>query len=268
MATGLYARVGKRFPNSAVAGQTGAGALESQGGSYNPAHGQDVTGDVSSTLPGFQPEPVAEPDVLILDGAFGLPGGTNPDETPDTHAAPFPGWAGSYAPSEELDALHQSSMDIHSADFGALDPRMNSSDAEAQPDFDIGQVDSPGASVLQPVGGQLRFMGGFDATQGYGGGADGPGGTNSYGFANVKRTYIRGANPQPMSYLDPAERPFIVPQASGTFTPTDDVQGPSPVGTFINAPGINYDAPSAYQPAPEPETLQTPLVEAPVGHGW
>lgn len=268
---GLYDRVAARgFPVSVTTPEmTGAGAQESQGTWLEP---QDLTqSDPSAyvTLPGYDAaSSLPAPDVLIIDGAFGLPGGTSDDQTPFTHAAPWPGWAGSYAPSQELFDLHESSVLVHSEDFGSLVPRMTSPASTAEPTLSIEQINSGGENELQPVTGQLAAMGGYDATQGYGGGGDGPGGTNSYGFSDVRRTYIRATDPQPMGYVDPAERPFVVPQASGSFEQTDEVVGEPGAGSYWSGGDIPYNLPSAYEPPPDPATLQSPLSSAPISAGW
>lgn len=268
---GLYDRVAARgFPVTVTTSEmTGAGALASQGTALAP---QDLTQSDPGkyvTLPGYAAAgALPPPDVLILDGAFGLPGGTSGDETPFTHAAPWPGWAGSYAPSQDLYDLHAESVLIHAQDFGSLAGRMNSPASTAEPALDVNTFASPGENELQPVSGQLQAMGGYDATQGYGGGGDGPGGTNANGFADVRRTYIRATDPQPNGYVDPAERPFTVPQASGSFEPTDAVVGEPGAGSYWSGGDISYNLPSAYEPPPEAGTLTAPLASAPVSGGW
>jgi hypothetical protein len=70
-----------------------------------------------------------------------------------------------------------------------------------------------------------------------------------------------------MAYLEPAERPFNVPQGGGTYIPTDAVTGPEPWAGFNAADGLSYNDPSAYQATPEPATLKQPLTEA-TAWGW
>lgn len=259
---GLYDRVQSRgFPSSVVAGQTGAGALESQGSALDP---QDLTlSDPSAytTLPGYEPEPVAGLDIPLLEGTWGISGaGTNPDRTPRTHAAPSPGWAGSYDDPELL-TVRENSARIHSVDFGALAPRMHSSAAIAEPELDIWSSNDPGENVLQPLSGQIRAMGGYDTTQGYDL-------RNRYGFDAGHRERLTASDPQPMSYLDPAERPFVVPQASGSFTPTDAYWGPEPYATYLDAGNLNATDPTAYQVPAAPTTAPAPPSGGPVGAGW
>jgi hypothetical protein len=268
---GLYDRTASRgFPVTAVTGElTGAGALESQGGPLPPQDLSQSDPGRYVTLPGYTPsQSVPAPSVPLLDGTWGLPGGTSPDQTPGTHAAPWPGWAGSYAPSPELYALHEESLLIHARDFGALAGRMTSPASAAEPEWDIESFRDSGQDALQPVTGQLAAMGGYDATQGYGGGGTGPGGVNSHGFSDVRRTYIRGADPQPQAYVDPAERPFVVPQASGSFEQADEVVGEPGAGSYWDAADVSYTDPSPYQPPAQPAMLTVPLSAAPVSSGW
>jgi hypothetical protein len=254
---GLYDRVASRgFPSPGVVdGQTGAGALDSQGHPVDPSHG-DMSlypGGGSQTLPEYDLEGAAAPvGVPVLDGTFGLPGGSleDIDVTPRTHAAPGPGWAGSYAPSADLDQLHENSADIHSADFGALANRRRIEDAqdESHMEWETWRSNDPGESVQVPLEGAARSIGRQgDAVQGYDL-------RNRYGFDAGHRERTRPVTHQPMAYLDPSERPFIVPQPSGSFTPDDAVQGPGGWYSIRAAENINATPPTAYEPPPEPPT--------------
>jgi hypothetical protein len=270
MAGGLYQRVAARgFPSSVAAGMTGAGALESQGGPYDPAHGDtSSTGTTTQTLEGFRAEGAAPVAVELIEGTWGLPGTLHdPDRTPRTHAAPVPEWAGNYNDGDAMSRVREDSTLIHSVDFGALAGHTQV-DGVASTPMDTWEEGGTGETAAQQLAGQIRYMGGYDGQQGYGGGADGPGGTNSHGFADVRRSYLRLTEPQPMIYIDPAERPFIVPQASGSFIPADQVQGPEPFESYWDAGDVTPDPPSAYQAPPEPETLATPLASAAVSSGW
>lgn len=267
---GLYGRVASRGMRSSVAdGLTGSGAVASQGGPTDPAHGENLTETGQySTLPGYLPEGPADLSIPLLEGTWGISGaGENPDQTPNTHAAPVPGWAGSYKDPALL-VMHDNSAEIHAQDFGALARRTQSPRAIAEPDLEVMHINSEGENTLQPLTGQIRRMGGYDATQGYGGGADGPGGVNSHGFAEVRRTRVTANGHQPMAYLDPAERPFYVPQADGTFAPTDAVWGPEPDVPFRTAPGLNSTPPSPYQAPPDPDQAAGPPVGGAVSAGW
>lgn len=271
---GLYDRVAARgFPSPGVeAGQTGAGALDSQGHPVDPSHGDlsAYPGGGSQSVPEFEhvqegPGPVGVP---ILDGTWGLPGlFSNPlDCTPRTHAAPSPGWAGSYAPSADLDQLHENSAEIHSTDFGALAQRLNVEDAtdEAQLAWESWSSNDPGESVQVPLEGAARSIGRQgDAVQGYDL-------RNRFGFDAGHRLRIRPVSSQPLAYLDPSERPFIVPQASGSFTPTDAVQGPGPWYSLRAGENVNATPPTAYEPPPEPPTTLASAAPSgsPPSAGW
>jgi len=262
---GLYGRVsGRGFPSRVAQGMTGEGALESQGGPTDPAHGVNTTpvGRYTTTL-GFAPEaPDAPPQVPLLPSAFGLHGGVNEDRTPTGHAGPVPGWAGSYAPSAELDAMHANSAEIHGADFGALGPRIAVHGAPVEPAYSVeGPYEYIGDNNLQPLRGQIQAMGGYDRDQGYSL-------SNRFGFDGGHRQRIVDSQPQPMYYLDPGERVQIWPQGSGNFTPSDAPQGPGQWASGWDARAVNATPPSSYQPPAEPATLTQPLQGAPVSAGW
>jgi hypothetical protein len=265
MPGGLYQRVANRGFHSAVAdGLTGAGALDAQG---NPLPPQDLTDSNPaqySTLPGFDPTPVADLSLPLLEGIWGMPGsGWNPDQTPRTHAAPFPGWAGSQDDPELL-TVHENSVAIHSVDFGALEPRITSPNGLAQPHIDQWRANEPGENVLEPVSGQLQYMGGRDDAQGYSL-------RNRYGFDAGHRDRITLSNPVVNSYLDPSERPFVVPQVTGSFRPTDAVQGPNPTADFRDAGNLNSTEPTSYVPPSDPvgQLAAAPGGAGPVGAaGW
>jgi len=278
MPSGLYARVQARgFASGVDAGDTGLGALESQGGPQDiAAHGQN-TGNAMpiGTLTGFQPEGPPAPAVEILEGTWGLPGTAHdPDQTPGygpgefrSHAAPvMPGWVGSTRMSSDADLLataqmHETSAEIHAADFGG--PKLQDFTDFTEDPVDAWSSNNPGEAVgLAPLTGPQRILGGKDAVQGYDL-------RNRYGFDAGHRARQTRLNEQPMFYLDPAERPFIVPQQQGTFIPTDAVQGPEPWNSNLDAANVNPDDPSPYQPPPEPPTMTADLLAAPVSgyHG-
>jgi len=251
---GLYGRVTARgFPSVAAAGQTGEGAAWSQGGTQDPAHGQAVSEPGKySTLPGFPAEAVSAPQVLVDNPSWGLPGTlTEPDQTPRTHAAPLPGWAGSYNDGDALAVLHQNSMEIHGVDFGALARHTQVIDETVLP-MDPSYALRSGDSIQQPVRGQLQNMGGRDIVQGYGK-------LNDYGFSDGHRARPGITGNMVMSYVDPAERALIVPQASGSYVPVDAVQGPGPYSSFWDSPGIISAEPPSYSPPAQPEPGVAPV---------
>lgn len=261
---GLYDRVQSRgFPSAVAAGVTGAGALDSQGHARGPQDLADSNPDQYSTLPGFEPDRVAElGGVPLLEGWFGLPGsGSNPDQTPRTHAAPGPGWAGSYD-SPELLQVRLNSVAIHSADFGALEPRITSPNGLAQPDIDQWRANESGETAQDPVTGQLRAWGGRDRVQGYNL-------SNRYGFDAGHRERTTLSAPVVNTYLDPSERPFVIPQGSGNFAPTDAVQGPQPAGFMRGGENINATPQSSYAPPPDPEVAPPgSALGGPAVAGW
>jgi hypothetical protein len=275
MANGLYKRVaGRGFPSSVVAGMTGAGALESQGSTVDPEHGGSHTlyqGSAQQTLTGFKSEGPPDPTLVILEGVWGLSGSVyDPDQTPGygpgefrTHAAPRPGHAGQdHGWTPEMEQLHEASQEIHSQDFGALRQRTQvPNPGIVEPPIDQWTNNSPGVSAQAPLTGGQRVLGGRDAIQGYDL-------RNQYGFdaGHKDRTTIEGNVVN--AYIDPSERPFIVPQASGTFKPIDEVWGPEPWASDAVPAGVTYNDPSAYSPPPEPATLDTSLVEATPSAGW
>lgn len=250
----VYERVSARgFPTVGIpAGYTGAGARDSQGHPVDPSHGSPTTymAKAPNVLPEFNAEPPGPVRTPLIEGAWGLPGGdlSGFDQTPRTHAAPSPGWAGSYAPSAELDQVHENSAEIHAQDFGALDNRWRSEDSEAKgmTQWETWKSNDPGESVQVPLEGAARSIGRQgDAVQGYDL-------RNRYGFDAGHRERLRPEPAMVVAYLDPSERPFIVPQASGSFTPTDAVQGPEPWQSLRAGENINATQTSSYEPPPEP----------------
>src|SRR4029077_4271779 len=209
MARSLNDRVaGRGYPSAVIVGETGEASLEAQGGPAKAVHGENVTTLAPSQVQtGFQPDTVADvPPYTVLEGAWGLPGSlADVNATPLSHAAPMPGRAGSYAPSDDLDAMHERSQVIHAQDFGSLE-RHNRNPGEAQPNFTIwGRTDTPGENVLQTVRGPLQAMGGYDDAQGYSL-------RTRYGLDAGHRSRLTESNPQPMVFIDSSERPRIVPQ--------------------------------------------------------
>lgn len=282
MATGLAGRVAARgFPVSAYASDApevvAQAARESQGGTADPAHGEITWGQPPTTLSGFELEPVAGVGVGVLADIDGPGELTDPDQSPGygpgtlrSHAAPWPGWAGSYHDADAIAELHENSRSIHGVDFGGQqlqDFGPGQSPGGAELPMDPSGTEDYGESNQAPLTGPQRVLGGRDAVQGYGGGGSGPGGVDGYGYAAVKASRLGITGNVVNAYLDPAERPFTVPQGSGSYIPTDAVTGPEPFASYLSADGVPYHDPSAYSPAPDPVTLGQPLSEA-VAWGW
>lgn len=282
MASGLAARTAARgFPAPGYASDSAeavaAAALAAQGGTADPAHGEITWGPSPSTLNGFALEGPGDVGVEIAGDRPGPGEMYDPNQTPGygpgtyrTHAAPAPGWAGSYQDFDALDTLHSNSREIHGVNFGApllqdFGPLQSPGGTELP--MDPSGTEDYGASNQAPLSGAQRVLGGRDGVQGYGGGGDGPGGVNGNGYGSVRANRANITGNVINAYLDPAERPFIVPQASGTYVPTDAVTGPEPFSSFIAADGNIYNDPSAYSPPPDPQTLTTPLASA-TAWGW
>ena len=264
MPRSLYERAAARgYPSHISDGLTGAGSLWSQGGPQNTdRHGEtDPPATNRQTIMGFAPEPVADVEFLILDGAFGLPGSSYENATPRTHAAPAPGWAGDYGDNPDLYDKHAASTSAHAQDFGAV-PREQRYAVRPLVDTDQWQSNVRGESLLQPVPGQIRSASGhYDADQGYDR-------ANGYGFDAGHRDRTTYHGQRLMAYLDHAERPFIVPAAHGPFYPTDAVQGPLTGTAYRDAPGINATPQTAYVPPADPVTSPQPPQGAPASVGW
>lgn len=282
MASALYGRVQARgFPVPAAfsddAEAVSAAALDSQGGSADPAHGDVTWGASPSTLTGYAAEGPGPVGVEIAGDRPGPGDALDPDQTPGygpgtfrSHAAPWPGWAGSYHDAEALDAMHGNSRRIHAANFGGrllqdFGPLQGPGDVTLP--MDPSGTEDYGDSAQAPLQGAQRVLGGRDAVQGYGGGGSGPGGVDGYGYAAVKANRLGVTGNMVIAYLDPAERPFVVPQGAGSYIPTDAVTGPGPHLSFLAADGITYNDPTAYTAAPEPATLQSDLTAADAW-GW
>lgn len=282
MPGGLYGRVQARgFPVPAAysdsPGAVAQAALESQGGPADPAHGEITWGQSPSTLYGFALEGPGPVGTQILGDIPGPGELLDPDQTPGygpgtfrSHAAPhMTGFAGSYHDVDAVAEMHQNSRRIHAADFGGA--KLQDFNPGVSPggelEMDPWTSEDYGDSNQPPLDGAQRVLGGKDAVQGYGGGGSGPGGVNGYGYGAV-RIHRNGITGNVVNaYLDPAERPFYVPQGSGSFIPTDAVTGPEPWSSMLAADGVAYHDPSAYSPAPETATLSQPLAEA-TAWGW
>lgn len=282
MASGLAGRVAARgFPSPGYASDSaeavGAAALASQGGTADPAHGEITYGTSPSTLHGFALEGPGPVGVEIAGDRPGPGEMFDPNQSPGygpgtfrSHAGPVPGWAGSYQDSAALSEMHQNSREIHGVNFGGpllQDYGPGQSPGGTEHLMDPSGTEDYGASNQAPLSGAQRVLGGRDGVQGYGGGGSGPGGVNGNGYGSVRANHPNASGNVINAYLDPAERPFVVPQAGGTYIPTDAVTGPEPFASFRAADGNAYNDPSAYSPAPDPQTLTTPLTSA-TAWGW
>jgi hypothetical protein len=262
MAT-LYDRVASRgFAGGTVAGKTGAGALESQGGPQNPRHSRTVAFDPPQNLPlvGADQEPVAPVAVLILDGQWGLSGSVDLDPAPRNHTAPGIGWTGNDNGGPERAELRAYADEVHAVDYGAPVRRREQYESAIE-HADHWENLNRGESLLQPVPDQMRGQGGRDEDQGFSR-------RNGYDFDAGHRSRTTLSAPIVNAYLEPAERAWVVATAHGTFIPTDAVQGPLVGTSYLNAPSINAVPQTSYTPPPEPVTSPEAPVGAPASAGW
>lgn len=282
MASGLAGRTAARgFPPPGYASDSAesvaASALASQGGWADPAHGEISYGPSPSTLHGFALEGPGPVGVEITGDRPGPGEMYDPNQSPGygpgtfrSHAGPVPGWAGSYQDSAALSEMHQNSREIHGVNFGGpllQDFAPLQSPGGTELPMNPSGTEDYGYSSQAPLSGAQRVLGGRDAVQGYGGGGSGPGGVNGDGYGSVRANHKNVSGNVIVAYLDPAERPFIVPQAGGTYVPDDAVTGPEPFSSFFAADGNAYNDPTAYSPAPDPQTLAVPLASA-TAWGW
>jgi len=223
----LQARVAARgYPVFDLSGQSGQGALQdstlpsgTSAGSAGPAWA-DPNSDPASV-----PASLPAPEPYVMAGMFGLPGGTNPDNTPRTHAAPM---FDSTLP-RGLDYIEADAT--HSATFTGMAVR---DDIGSVRSFQFSQslTEGNGEAAMDPVRGQLRANAGFDGVQGYGGGGPGPGGTNLPELTTLDRSFPGETY---TTFVNAAEVPLYVPDAA-QFIPTDPAMAP-----WL---GGNYDAPT------------------------
>lgn len=262
MAAGLYGRVASRgMPSWVADGYTGEGALESQGSPQDPSHGQAEVAYDRWTIPGQPSEYVTDLGGLgVIEGQQGLSGQlVDTQHSPEGHAAPVAGPVGSYDGLALADQQEASRI-IHGADFGGPGRRNYVTEISDIP-RDEWTYNEPGQNVLQPNHGQMQAMGGYDIDQGYNL-------SNGYGFNAPHVHRVTDTTPQPMSYLDPAERPFIAPQGSGSFVPTDQVWGPGAWASQLSASQVNATPPTAYDPVPDPATSTALPAGAAPSAGW
>jgi hypothetical protein len=203
MAQPIAARAAQRgFPVFDFAGQTGQGALPDSTAPPAVAGLPTAPWTDPNTDPASVPAVLPPPQEYVLGlTLWGLPAAANPDDTPRTHAAPF------------ADPAQLAAGD----DDGTHGPLFNGPAARQPATLSAmlqGRVEGQGstADTLQPLSGQIRSMGGYDAVQGYGGGGPGPGGVNDpQGPATDQMTF--GGYTYHDVMVSAAEVPFLVAAA-------------------------------------------------------
>lgn len=208
MAQSVAARAAARgFPVFDVGGQTGQGALPD---STLPAGIPPGSPTSTWSDPNVDPASVGAtlvPPEEFVDGGtlWGLGGALKPDNTPDTHAAPM---ADSTLPTAEY---YLEADATHAGEFNGARIRHHPGTLAAFGQREDLAAGSP-AGPLQPLTGQIRSMGRFDGVQGYGGGADGPGGVNAHMPLTVQDTTYPGPEGQ-RTFVSAAEVPFLTTDA-------------------------------------------------------
>lgn len=226
-----------------------------------PQPGHDVPGDQSADsheLYQGTRHPVPE-SLVDEDGVDSTPpGGRVLDETPVGHAAPYPRGL----THDPLISAQQSQM-LHGLDLGGTRRQV---EVGLPYEFHVegGTEDSPNASILAAVPGQLRT--GTDVDQGFGS-------TPGYGFAFGKLLRRVFKDPVPIDRTGTVhgERPFLGAHPLNTPRPYGD---DSPYGEASEERGMRMGPtpsgpPTPYMPAPEPEVSATDYArEAGFSNGW
>lgn len=184
---------------------------------------------------------------------WGLSGSVNPDNTPksaagpgypqgNTHAAPMADSSLSFAEyAAEADATH-------AANFTGPALREHvPSVAQFPLEHSVGE--GAGPSNLQPLTGQIRSQAGRDGVQGYGGGGDGPRGTNKTMPIVVENKDYPGSGYAADAFVSAAEVPFLVAVPDQFIARSPGL----PVWT-----GGGYDGPTATTRAQDTVTTDVP----------
>jgi hypothetical protein len=184
MAQSVYARAAARgFPVYDASGQTGQGRLQDSTAKPPAAGLPDAPFTDPNQDPGSVPAALAPPQEYQLGlTLWGLPGAGNPDDTPRTRTAP-----------RADPALLAAGIDegTHGPLFTGVAVRNDIGTSAAMRQGRQGGQGST-ADTLQPLAGQIRSQGGYDAVQGYGGGGPGPGGVNDPQGPTVDLTTFDG----------------------------------------------------------------------------
>ena len=235
-----------------ASGQTGQGSLPDSTlrGSSGPGEPSGTWTDPNQD-PGSVPATMGPPAEFVTGGLWGLSGSLNPDKTPRTHAAPFAD------PTLPVGEYYLEADAAHAYTRGGPEERRNIPSVAT---FRLDHVTADGGSggPLQPLSGQIRSQAGYDAVQGYGGGADGPGGVNATMPLHTEQRLYPGNGYSADNHVNASEVPFLVPGADQFIA-----QAPE-LGPWM---GGMYDGPTASVRTQDIITGDTPAQGGPVGQG-
>lgn len=234
MPQNVYARVAARgFPVANISGQSGQGALQDSTAPPQVVGQPNASWSDPNADPGYEQTAMPTPEEYQLGlSLWGLGGEINPDNTPRTHAAPIAD------PTLPIGEYYAEADATHADEFtGTLLTNPGSGQSWVGDSYEMQYERSliPGSdqTLQASVPDQLKSLNGFDAVQGFGGGGDGPGGTNADMPLMYQDAEFPGPEGNPV-FISPAEVPFIVPSAD-QFIPTDPA-----LGTWASP----YDAPT------------------------
>lgn len=245
MARPMRARAAARgFPVFDVSGQSGQGRLPDSTAPPPRAGLPAATWTDPNQDPGWQPVPQPPPEEYVLGlSMWGLPAMANPDNTPRTHAAP------AADPTLPVGEYYDEADATHATVFTGVTERQ-AVPSVARFALEHAVAEGAGPSNLQPLTGQIRSQAGFDGVQGYGGGGDGPRGTNTTMPIIVENKGYPGQ--VYTTFVSVAEVPFLVAEADqfiarepalpawaggGFDVPTANVSSQETIGTDVPAQG-------------------------------
>lgn len=248
MPASVYQRASQRgFPVFDYGGQTGQGALPDSTAPPPAAGLPSAAWTDPNTDPGSIPAALPPPQEYVLGlSLWGLPGAPNPDNTPQTHAAPL-------ADPAELAAGE--GTDLHQSPFTGVEVRHHPGTKLIRRQGRVGGQGSS-ADTLQPLTGQIRSNAGKDAVQGYGGGGPGPGGVNSVQGPTTDLTTWDGETYHNV-FVSAAEVPLLVPSADQFIATAPELPPYAPT----------FDAPTATVRAQDVSGADTPAQGPAVGAG-
>lgn len=243
MAQSVRSRALRRgFPVYDFGGQTGQGHLQDATAPPFVAGLPTAPWTDPNQDPASVPATLAPPEDYQLGlSLWGLPGSANPDNSPKP-TVPSPGtwWdpgTGRSGPMADPALLAKGEFEgTHAPVFNGYQER-NAASGEsgvgAVTERAQSRVEGSGSSadVEQPLTGQIRSQGGFDAVQGYGGGGPGPGGVNSVQGPTTDDQVFGGETYHGV-FLNAAETDFLSPEADQfivtapefpSYAPTFDV---------------------------------------------